>query len=331
MASIRKRGDLQWEARVRKRGYPIQCKTFETKARAEAWARQIESEMDRSRFVSRTEAENTTLFEALARYIDEYIPKLAHSQREANRAQALQRHPLAHRFLAVIRGQDIAKFIKEREQSGVGANTIRLDLALLSRLFGLASTDWGMESLTNPVKKVNKPRLPPGRTRRLEEGEEHKLLSASTELFKQVILFAIETAMRREEIASLTWDKIDFKKSTAHLPKTKNGEARSVPLSPEALEILRNIPRNISGSVFNMTADQITKSMVRITKKTGLENLRFHDFRHEAISRLFENTDLDIMEIKTISGHKCLQMLARYSHLRTHKLAERLAGRKRTG
>lgn len=75
--------------------------------------------------------------------------------------------------------------------------------------------------------------------------------------------------------------------------------------------------------------DAIIQAMEQARKKAGLQDLHFHDLRHEAISRLFENTDLDVMEIKTISGHRSMQMLARYSHLRAHRLADRLAGARR--
>lgn len=73
----------------------------------------------------------------------------------------------------------------------------------------------------------------------------------------------------------------------------------------------------------------MTQAMQKACKKAKIKNLRFHDLRHEAISRFFENTDLDVMEIKTKTGHRTLSMLARYSHLRTHRLADRLAGGKR--
>jgi len=205
MATFRKRGNLQWEARIRRKGWPVTCKTFETKADAEAWARQIEGEMDRGVFVSRTEAENTTLKDALTRYAHEYTPRPAQASREKYRIAFLQKRALASRFLSSIRGKDIADFIKEREAEGVGANTIRLDLALISRLFEVAATDWGMESLSNPVRKVNKPKAPGGRTRRLEGNEEIKLLEACPKPFHRVVRFALETAMRREEIARLTW------------------------------------------------------------------------------------------------------------------------------
>jgi len=331
MATFRKRGNLQWEARIRRKGWPVTCKTFETKSDAEAWAREIEGEMDRGVFVSRTEAENTTLSEAFDRYIAEYLPRLANFRREKSRALALQKRALASRFLASIRGKDIADFIKERESEGVTPNTVRLDLAMISRLFSVSASDWGMESLSNPVAKVNKPKLPGGRTRRLEGEEETKLLKACPPPFRRVIRFALATAMRREEISRLTWDNVDMERRSAHLPKTKNGEARTVPLSPDALEVLREVlaEEGNNGWVFYMSPDAITQAMERARNLAGITGLTFHDLRHEAISRLFENTDLDVMEIKTISGHRSMQMLARYSHLRAHRLADRLAGAKR--
>lgn len=329
MATIRKRGTAQWEARIRKRGWPITCKTFDTKIQAEQWARQIESEMDRGVFISRVEAEGTTLHEAIERYIREYIPRLSDPKREENRARAIQRRLIATRFLASIRGKDVADFIRERQDEGIGPNTIRLDLALLSRLFEVAGSDWGMESLSNPVKRANKPKMPSGRSRRLEDDEEERLLAMCSPPFKAVIQFALETAMRREEIASLTWSQVDTKRRSALLLNTKNDEARTVPLSPRALDILQALPRNLSGSVFGMDKAGITRSMLIATRKAKITDLRFHDLRHEATSRLFENTDLDAMEIRAITGHKAMQMLARYSHLRTSRLADRLAGGKR--
>lgn len=326
MATIRKRGPAQWEARIRKKGWPVTCKTFDTKIQAEQWSRQIEGEMDRGVFISRTEAESTTLFEALDRYMDEYIPRLADAKREVNRAKAIQRRDLAQRFLASIRGKDIADFIKERQAEDTGPNAIRLDLALLSRMFEVAASDWGMESLSNPVKKANKPKLPPGRSRRLEGNEEERLLAACQRPFRDVVKFAIETAMRREEIASMDWLQVNLQKRFVLLAKTKNGESRIVPLSPSAVEVLQEMPRNMKGSVFGMVKGAITKAMVVACKEASIDGMCFHDLRHEATSRLFENTDLDVMEIRAITGHKSLQMLARYSHLRVHKLSQRLAG-----
>ena len=329
MATIRKRGNLQWEVRVRRKGYPVTCKTFNTKADAEAWARGVENEIDRGVFVSRVESERTTLHEALDRFIAEYIPRYKQTRRETARAKALQQRPIATRIMASIRSKDIADFVKAREAEGVNGNTIRLDLALLSRLFVVALNDWGMEALANPVEMITKPKIPKGRERRLEDGEEKRLLEAANPNLQPVIRFALETAMRRGEIASLTWECVNLRNKSILLPETKNGEARSVPLSPAAMAVLENLPEFRKGSVFRMTADAITQAMEKARLKANLNDLRFHDLRHEATSRFFERTDLDVMEIKTITGHKSLQMLARYSHLRTHKLTDSLAGMKR--
>jgi integrase len=305
---------------------PTTSKTFDTKLEAEKWAREIESEMDRGVFVSRSEAESTTLFDAIERYIEDYIPNLSHQRKNELMARAIQRRPIAMRIIASIRSKDIADFIKEREAEGVGGNTIRLDLALLSRVFEVAARDWGMESLVNPVRRVTKPKLPTGRERRLEPGEEDRLLNECHEVMQVIIRLALETAMRREEISRLEWKYVDLDFRTIKLPaaNTKNRQARTIPLSPAALEILKSLPKD-KNRLFDMTPDSITQAMGRACKRAGLENLHFHDLRHEATSRLFENTNLDVMEIRAITGHKDMQMLARYTHLRMDRLADRLA------
>lgn len=334
MATYRKRGDLQWEARIRKRGYPTTCKTFETKGEAEAWAKEVETEMNHSRFVSAKEAETYTLEECLERFKVDYLPRYKDPKREVVRIEAMKKRPLAKRIMATIRIKDIADYSKSRdEDDGVSPNTIRLELALLSKLFNFAKGAWGMESLTNPVQFATKPTLPPWRKRRLEEGEEEKLFEAigNDIEFCAIVGIALETAMRRGEIVGLRWKDFNFEKRTVLLSDTKNGNDRTVPLSKRAMAILNSLPRHISGRVFpNFThPDSVSSKMIKICKSAGLNNFHFHDLRHEATTRLFENTDLDIMEIKGITGHESIQMLSRYTHYRTAKLVDRLDGAKR--
>ncbi len=270
MATFTNRGDLQWRVQIRRKGYPTTSKTFESKADAQKWARQVESEMDRGVFVSRTEAESTSLKEAIERYKDEYIPRLSQPDREIRRATGISNRPFACKTLASIRTKDIADFIKERENEGVSGKTIRLDLNIISRVFEVASIDWGMESLTNPIKRVNKPKTAGGRTRRLENDEEKRLLKNAKSNFRPVILFALATAMRRTEIATLTWENVNLKKKTAFLPKTKNGETRTIPLSPIALNLLAELQKKRTKSelVFSMPANAMTKAMETATKKS---------------------------------------------------------------
>lgn len=339
MSTIRKRpgprGKAVWQAQVIRVGQRAQYRTFDTKGEADAWARQVESAMDRGEWVDRSEADRTPLAAAIERYRKEITPGKAPSaqKREHNRILALQRQPIARLALSRVGGADISRHIRTREREGVRANTIRLELALISHLFTVARGAWGMSYLVNPVPlaKTARPRLPAGRDRRLREGEEAALLAAASPGLRAVIRWSLATAMRAGEIAGLTWGQIDTKQRSAHLPVTKNGTARTVPLSREALAVLESIPRRIDGSVFGMSANAIRLAWQRARAAAGIEGLTFHDLRHEAISRLFERTDLDAMEIARISGHRTLSMLSRYTHLRAHRLAERLDGAPRIG
>jgi integrase len=103
----------------------------------------------------------------------------------------------------------------------------------------------------------------------------------------------------------------------------KNGEARTVPLSSRAVATLEALPRNLDGRVFGATYEGIHQAFVRACRRADIEGLRFHDLRHEAISRLAEH-GLSIQELQAISGHKTMQMLVRYTHLRAENLALKL-------
>ncbi|MHB1636404.1 tyrosine-type recombinase/integrase [Acidiferrobacter thiooxydans] len=328
-------GKRVWQGHVRRRGYLAQVKTFDTKAAAEVWARRIEEEIDRGVFVSRAEAEGTTLGDALDRYLHEITPtkKPSTVAREKNRIAVLTALPIARRSLASIKGSDIATFIRGRQAEGLGANAIRLDLALLSHVFTVAGSAWGMESLGNPVKRIRgqRPKLPGGRTRRLVDDEYRRLIETAAKdqggMIGPLITWAIETAMRRGEIAAMRWEHLDRKARVLLIPETKTGSPRRVPLSTAALGVLdvrmHQIPRHIDGRVWGMRPDSISQSFERVCKAAGVEGLTFHDLRHEATSRLFEK-GLNPMEVAAITGHKTLQMLKRYTHLRAEDLVGRL-------
>ena len=319
-------GKRVWQAHIRRRGYPAQVRTFDTKAEAEAWAATIESEIARGVFVSRVEAEATSLTEALDRYQSEIVPTKKQSDRERRRVAELTRQlgGLAARPMAAIRGKDIVTFIRERTARGAGPNTVRLDLALLSHLFNTARTAWGMESLSNPVDLVKgqRPKLPNGRDRRLVGDEHARLLSAAHTYGGEIgplITWAIETAMRRGEIAAMRWEHVDRKAKVLLIPETKNGTPRRVPLSTVALAVLDGLPRRLDGKVWGMRPDSISQAFERVCQAASIEGLTFHDLRHEATSRLFEK-GLNPIEVAAITGHKTLQMLKRYTHLRAEDL-----------
>lgn len=326
MATFRKRGAYQWQAQVRKKGQPLQTKTFETRALAEQWARAIEVEMDKGVFISRAEAESTTLKELLERYLEEITPLKKGAASETNRARALIRLPLARRYVAGIRGVDIARYRDERLRK-VTPSTVKRDLVLLGHVFEVARKEWGIH-VHNPVRDIRLPADNRPRDRRLQAGEEARLLEACREArnpwLLPIVQLALETDMRQGELIRLHWEHIDLNRRTAHLPDTKNGEARTVPLSTTAVRVLRTLPRSLHGPVFpGVTTEAIKRAYIRAVRRAGIENLRFHDLRHEATTRLFEK-GLNIMEVASVTGHKDLRMLRRYTHLKAEDLARKL-------
>ena len=175
--------------------------------------------------------------------------------------------------------------------------------------------------------------------------EEARLLEACNDARNHwllpVVRFAMETAMRAGEMletfgtadpetgvrpqmtTGLLWGNVDLGKRTALLPHTKNEEERTVPLSSTAVELLKGLPRSLDGKVFGTTYEAIHLAFVRACKRAAIENFRFHDLRHEAASRLLEK-GFNPMEVSAITGHKTLQMLKRYTHLRAEDLAKRM-------
>jgi len=324
MATITKRGSSQWQAKVRKKGLPPVSRTFNTKARAEKWARLIESEIDTGVFVFRTEAENTTLYDALGRYLREITPHKKGAKQESDRILAWQRYPLAKRFLATIRSVDLASYRDGRLAEGKSPSTVRNEINIISHLFNIARKEWGMELLTNPIENIRRPSVSKGRERRLAEGEEQKLVENAPTPLREMITIALETGMRLGEVLNMEWGNIDLKKRLVVLADTKNGETRIVPLSTKAINIFLEIPRNISGNVFqNITNSAVSHRFRNLCDRLEIEDLRFHDLRHEATSRFVE-MGLREEEIRSITGHKTLQMYNGYVHLRAEDLVKKL-------
>jgi len=157
-------------------------------------------------------------------------------------------------------------------------------------------------------------------------GDDGRLIAVALEFNREIapaIILAIETAMRQGEIAKLRWENIDLDLRTALLPMTKNGTARRFPLSTKAIEALKWCPPPHTGRVFKLTQHAMKYAFREVRKQCGLGNIRFHDLRHEAASRLFEK-GLNVMEVAAITGHKNLKMLQRYTHLRAEDLAKKL-------
>ena len=266
-----------------------------------------------------------TLEELLNRYLKDISSKKKGFQDETYRMKKVMSEPMAKVPLARLSPAMIASWRDKRLES-VSGPTVRKDMAILNHAISLSMREWGVDLRSNPMTLVSKPVSSKARERRLS-GKEYDRLMESLETcrntwIKPLVEFALETAMRRGEILSLVWENVNLDSRVAFLPETKNGENRNVPLSQKALDILQSLPRETE-YVFNTTAYSVRMAFERALKRAEIEDFRFHDLRHEATSRLFEK-DLNIMEVSSITGHKDLGMLKRYTHLRAEDLALRL-------
>lgn len=326
VARLTKDGSFKWQVKIRRRGHPPLSRTFARKTDAERFARQAESEMDKGAFVSLDEAEAITLAQALDRYRAGVTAKKKSRLQEESRIRLWKDTPLARRSLASIRPADIAAFRDARLKAGAAPATVRLDLAVISHLYTVAAKEWGLH-VRNPVKHISLPAPNNARDRRLDGDEEARLMASlersANPWVKPIVQFALETAMRRGELLALRWENVDLEKRVALLPETKNGEARTVPLSSRAAAILEALPRPPDGRVFPITGNALRLVWARATRRARIRNLRFHDLRHEATSRLAGKLP-NVIELSAVTGHKTLAMLKRYYHPRADELARKL-------
>jgi len=326
MASYRQRNG-KWQARVLRDGYPDQTKTFATKSDAEKWARAIESEIDKGQFVNVSEAQRTTLGDVIARYLVEVTPTMKGALEDTIRLKAMMRKPVARWSMANLSAVRIAAYRDERLKE-VSAGTVIRELAYLSSIINHARKEWGI-NVPNPVQMVRKPHSPQSRSRVLTDEEVSKLLIAleptgrRSHWTKPAVQLALATAMRRGELLSLRWDHVDLQNRTAFLSDTKNGESRTVPLSTAAVQVLAGLPRHISGTVIPVKFFTLDAAFKRARKRAGLDDVRFHDLRRTAITRMAEKLP-NVIELAAVSGHKSLMVLKRYYRPTASELAQKL-------
>ena len=321
MAVIEKRRG-NWRVKVRKIGFSSASKTFHKRRDACNWALKIERDMCLGLFNNNS----CTIRELLDRYAKEITPTKKCAPIENVRINRLKNSWLAGLQASEVNSQHIAVYRDERLKT-VSAATCLREISLISHVFTIGMKEWNYNLTVNPATNVRKPIPQKGRDRRMENKEEEGLLRSCGESKNFWLLplvgFAIETAMRRGELLSLEWKHVHIDQGYVHLPHTKNGEPRDVPLSSKSREILNDLPRDMSGLVFPLHFEALKSLWRRATQRAGIEDLHFHDLRHEATSRFFEK-GLNIMEVSAITGHKDLRMLKRYTHLKAQDLAIKL-------
>lgn len=265
-----------WMAQIRRKGWPVVAKTFDTKAEAKEWARHVEREMDTRAFVSTQAAEQTTFAEVAQRYRDEVMPELRGKKSDESRLRLLEAK-FGHQTLASITAAQVSSFMNERGAIRA-VQTVVHEINLLTRILRCCEIDWGITFPRGiPTQKVRKPQLNNARDRRLLPTEEHYLMAAMRESgarnpnpwIESLVVLAIETAARRSELLSLQWDNVSLTRRVMRVlgknggPTKNNDPSREVPLTSTAVACLQALPKSESGEVFPITEEAAKQSWER--------------------------------------------------------------------
>lgn len=360
-----KSGRVSVEAKVVRRGHPPLSKSFPSRKEAQAWAAEQERTIRRGGTVSMA-PERTTFAEAVDEYLRDEADELSVG---TVYCLGNLKHHLGVFTLSLLDAERIGKFIKlllktpipKPANKKVAADIVADDdddertyseSAVRKYFFTLkACMTWHAGKHRYPMddrfERVKAPRAwSKPRKRRLEGDEEVRLMEAtngmrkSPESWRLLISLALETAMRGQEIRGLLWSEVNMAEDMRFIllpaERTKTEEERQVPLSRKAMEILarlKAINDDDEARVFHLippTSHGMGIGFRRICKRAAIEDLRFHDLRHEATSRMFERTDLQTVEIMLMTGHTQVSTLKRYANLRQRILAEKLDGKRFT-
>ena len=333
MASITKTA-TGWRAQVKLKGIR-DSQMFDTKAEAQAWASKRETDINS--IESGQGSKTHTVGDVLDEYQKKVSPKKRGVRWEILRLELIGRLEIDGRPFKSIRLVDLKphhitawRDVRERDVSG---SSVSREMTLLSHALKVARDEWGWLT-TDPMKTVSRPPESPPRERRITDSEIKTIVQAlgfqdgmpvvlPIQRVAVAFLFAIETAMRSSEILGLTSMTVDKTLRVAHLPLTKNGGARDVPLSTRAIQLLGMLPAVEDGQPLFGLTDRSRDVLFRKGRDRSLiKDLTFHDTRHEAITRLARK--IEPLALARMTGHTNLQELMTYYNESAADIAARL-------
>ena len=339
MATYQKRGN-RTRAIVRIKGMVPKSKSFPTLGMARIWGTRLEREYAERQARGETEAVTMTLAEAIAWYVEHVGARGSWGRSKAADLQRLKGYPLAQELVRDLGMRAYIQHADSRRRDGAGPATVANDLIWLRQVLRAASVSLGapanLQALDDAAHELRSRRViakPKARTRRLAAGEEARLLEhfaqrdARSDIpMADVVRFALATSRRQEEITRLRWVDLDEAAGIAWLddvkhPRKKTGNRRAFRMLADAWAIVNRQPRT-SDRVFPYEPKSIGAAFTRATRLLGLQDLRFHDLRHEATSRLFER-GYAIQEVALFTLHESWATLKRYANLRPQDIPER--------
>jgi integrase len=334
MASIEERknseGETSYRVKVRLRGFPTQSATFERITDARKWIQDTESAIRNGRHFKTSKAKKHTVSELIDKYIKEVLDlKLSETQNQRHYLKwwkdEIGSYILADVNASLITEKRNILIGKENDYGRkIGLSTANRYTTTLGHVFTIAVNEWGWVEV-NPVRKIKKLQEPRGRVRFLDDNERARLLEeckkSENPILYLVVVLALSTGARKDEILSLQWQDVDFERGVLTIQKTKNGERRVLPLKGYAEKLLmehsknRNAKSNYLFPSKNLQKPtDIRVSWQTAVKRANLVDFRFHDLRHSAASYLAMN-GATLAEMAEVLGHKTLAMVKRYAHL----------------
>jgi integrase len=329
VANLRKRGQ-KWQVRIRINKRSI-SRIFDKKSDASKWGSETETAIRQGLYVDNSRLNTIRLRELVWLFYEKTKRGAKHPKRFKSEVENLLSFPICNLFLTELTVQVLAEFRDEHIALGKSASTVKKYLGLISRAINKGRREMSVPLAYNPVSIIEKPKEGKGRDRVLSEIEYEHLLNVASQSKQywvaDIIIFAQETLMRQGEILAMKRCNVSRDKSTLYIPDSKNGEARSIGLSYEAMQVIEKQPVGIDGKVFQIrTRQQLDYWFRKAVDEACIMDFRFHDLRHCGTSRLAEN-GWNTQELQAQGGWKDVRMLARYTHINSEHLAQKLRGK----
>jgi len=314
-----------WYICLRNNGKKVQrsLKTGDRKV-ARAIEAKIRTEIAEGKYFERLIGQNKTFKDMMDKFFKEYLPTISTNSQEAYKyyLKNLNRF-FGNPGLMSITPRVVSKYKLYRREYGASPSTVNRELYMLSKAFSLAVKEWEWLS-GNPVSKVQKERENNAVDRWLTEQEERRLLENSPDWLRDIIVFALNTGLRQDELLSLEWSRVNLLRKTILISQTKNNKPHTLPLNSIALNVLL---QKHEGKVISLKNDlvfasqvdtkigrrNLTRAFTKALERAEINGFTWHCLRHTFATRLAQN-GVDIYKIAKLLNHKDLKNTQRYSH-----------------
>ncbi|MFB6402837.1 tyrosine-type recombinase/integrase [Pseudomonas putida] len=336
----RKDGSTTYDAQIRimRKGVKVyqESQTFDRKTTAQAWIRKREAELHEPGAIEKANRSGVTVRHMVEKYLDQYEKLRTLGKTKRATLLAIKETWLGDVVDSELTSQKLVDYAMWRmEKDGIQAQTVGNDLAHLGAVLSVARPAWGYEVDPHAMPDARKVLRKMGAVTRSRERNRRPTLAELEKILKyfeemrdrrkqeidmlRVVLFALFSTRRQEEITRIRWDALNEKDQSALITDMKNpgqkyGNDVWCHVPDEAWRILKSMPR-VADEVFPYNSKSISASFTRACNFLEMDDLHFHDLRHDGVSRLFE-MGWDIPKVASVSGHRDWNSMRRYTHLR---------------